>query len=248
MLLIAKGTPQIATNLKIFQYSSPTNHPKPYLSFAMCLLLSEIFHLLKDCLCPEQRPLSREEEERIREMPGIVDPYSFSRLEGRPPAPTASAHSHYSSRSRAYSTRSSMSHGSASETRIRFPDSCPAGERAIQQAQQIQDQMIQEQRQDLMVQYGNHHTYMEPPPSSTSSAITLPFYGNANYSLELAFRRSRIGKPKINRADIPHAPPPGQRRHTVWNPYTSFNEPYVGDWRDEPFRTVCLLCHGDILC
>lgn len=204
----------------------------------MCLLLSEVFHLVKDCLCPEQRALSEEEEERIRAMPGIVDPNSFPRREGWRPAPAASVHSPSSSRSRAYSTRSNMSNGSASDTRIRFPDSCPAGERAIQQAQQIQDQMIQEQRQDLMVLYGNHHTYMEPPPSSTSSAVTLPFYGNANYSPELALRRSRIGKPKISRTDIPHAPPPGQRRHTVWNPYTSFNEPYVGDWSDEPFRTA----------
>src|SRR2546421_11899210 len=130
----------------------------------MCLLLSEIFHFVKDCLCPERRPLS-EEEERIRAMPGIVDPNSLSRLEGRSPAPAASAYSHYSSRSRAYSTRSNMSNQSGSGTRIRFPDSCPAGERAIQQAQQIQDQMIQEQRQNLMVQYGNHHSYMEPPPS-----------------------------------------------------------------------------------
>jgi hypothetical protein len=77
---------------------------------------------------------------------------------------------------------------------------------------------------------------MEPPSSSTGTAITQPFHGNANYTPELALKRSRIGKPKISREGIPHAPPPGQRRRPMWTPYAGFNEPYVSDWRDETFQ------------
>jgi hypothetical protein len=150
-----------------------------------------------------------------------------------PQAPSAQPPSN--NRSNAYSTRSNLSDSPGPGTRICLPNRCPAGEVAVQR---IQDQRLRQQRQDLMIPFDTHHTFREPPPSETSSAGTVPYYGNANYTPELAMRRARIGKPRINKADIPHAPAPGQRRRTVWNPYTSFNEPYVGDWRDEPFRTA----------
>ena len=199
----------------------------------MCLLLSEIFHYIKGMLCPRRDPFDPGEEERVRAMPGIVMATDFSRPEHpraqRPPSV------HSTSRSKAYSTRSNLSDIPRGDNKVRLPSKCPAGEDAVRR---IEDRRIRQQRQDLMVPFETHHTFREPAPSETSSVHTVPIYGNPNYTPELAMKRARIGRPKVNKADIPHAPPPGHRRRTVWNPYTTFNEPCVGDWRDEPFRTA----------
>jgi hypothetical protein len=197
----------------------------------MCGIIFSCFESIYSCLRrPERRPVPFTDEE-LRAMPATRIP-NFTRPR-HPPRPTVDELYQYR-RARAYSTRSRQSDTSQPAPQVRFPVKCPAGERAVQLER---ENLLQQQRENLSINYDTHHTYREPPPSDTSSAVSVPNYVTENFDHELAMRYSRCGKPKVDRSRIRRAPAPRDRRPTVFDmsPY-SLGPRDVGEWRYEPLR------------
>jgi hypothetical protein len=198
----------------------------------MCGTLFSCFKGISSCFHSKKRPVPFTDAE-LYAMPGTQMP-SFS-APPKPRQPTAEELFQLR-RTGAYSTRSNLSSHPLNTPRVNFPRDCPAGERAIR----LQNEnMLREQRENLSISFDTHHTFREPPPSdSTSSASTAPIYATELFDDTLAMRYARVGKPKVDKSRIPHAPPPGKRRPTRFeqNFGIGYGEKDVGEWRYEPWR------------
>jgi hypothetical protein len=198
----------------------------------MCETLFSCFKSISSCFHSKKRPVPYTDAE-LHAMPATQMP-SFS----RPPKPRQPTEEELFQlrRTGAYSTRSNLGSYPLNSPRVNFPRDCPAGERAVR----LQNEnRLREQRENLSINFDTHHTFREPPPSdSVSSTSTAPRYASELFDYNLAMRYARVGKPKVDKSRIPHAPSPGKRRPTQFeqNFGASYQRTDIGEWRYEPWR------------